>query len=47
MIVINDDPEMHGRLRVVYLENYRVSLAEKGNYLERLHLKGKFAWGGG
>ena len=28
--VVNCDPIVHGKLKVVYLENYRVSLAERG-----------------
>ena len=30
--VVNSDPEIGDRLKIVYLENYRVSLAEKGTY---------------
>ena len=28
--VVNCDPIVDGKLKVVYLENYRVSLAERG-----------------
>jgi hypothetical protein len=31
-LVVNGDADVCGRLKVVFLENYRVTLAEKGNF---------------
>lgn len=30
--VVNNDPVIGDRLKVIFLENYRVTLAERGNY---------------
>ena len=33
LAAVNSDPIMEGKLKIVYIENYRVSLAERGGPL--------------
>ena len=33
LVAVNSDPIMEGKLKIVYIENYRVSLAERGGPL--------------